>query len=119
MGAMNPATALLLSGIGGGVGSLGAGLLSSSSASANNAKALDFNRWSQLQAQEFQRTMYNQQKMDQENFYTKYQSPEAIAKQLQKLGLNPANVLGQGQGLGGSPVSMPSGMSSPALSAPA
>ena len=118
MGAMSPATALLLSGIGGSVGSLGAGLLSSSSAASNNAKALDFNRWSQLQAQEFQRTMYNQQKMDQENFYTKYQSPEAIAKQLQKLGLNPANVLGQGQGLGGSPVSMPSGLSSPALSAP-
>lgn len=119
MGAMTPATAMLYSGLIGGAGSLGAGLLSSSSASSNNAKALDFNRWSQLQAQEFQRTMYNQQKMDQENFYTKYQSPEAIAKQLQKLGLNPANVLGQGQGLGGSPVSMPSGMSSPALSAPA
>lgn len=119
MGAMSPATALLASGIIGGTGSLAGGLLSSSSASKNNETALDFNRWSQLQSQQFQQQMYTQQKLDQEDFYKKYQSPQAIAKALQQLGVNPASAFSGSTGIGTSPASMPSVPSSAALSAPA
>lgn len=119
MGAMTPATALLASGIIGGTGSLAGGLLSSSSASSNNSKALDFNKWSQLQSQQFQQQMYTQQKLDQEDFYKKYQSPQAIAKALQQLGVNPASAFSGSTGIGTAPASMPSVPSSAALSAPA
>ena len=119
MGAMTPATALLASGIIGGTGSLAGGLLSSSSASSNNSKALDFNKWSQLQSQQFQQQMYTQQKLDQENFYKKYQSPQAIATALQQLGVNPASAFSGSTGIGTSPASMLSVPSSAALSAPA
>lgn len=119
MGALTPAQALLSSGLIGAGSSLTSGLLSSSSAAKNNRTALDFQKWSQLQAQQWQEQMYSQQRMDQENFYKKYQSPEAIAAQLSKLGVNPAQVLTGGSGVGAAPASMPSGMSSPALSAPA
>lgn len=119
MGAITPATALLASGIIGGTGSLAGGLLSSSSASSNNSKALDFNKWSQLQSQQFQQQMYTQQKLDQEDFYKKYQSPQAIAKALQQLGVNPASAFSGSTGIGTSPASMPSVPSSAALSAPA
>lgn len=118
MGAMTPAGALLASGVIGGGSSLLSGLLSSNSASANNRAAMNFQKWSQLQAQQYQTQMYNQQKMDQENFYKKYQSPEAIAEQLSQLGVNPSVVLSGGHGVGASPAVMPSGISSPALSAP-
>ena len=118
MGAMAPAQALLASGLISGGTSLAGGLLSSSSAASNNQKAMDFQKWSQLQAQQYQTQMYNQQKIDQENFYKKYQSPEAIASQLAQLGVNPSVVLSGGHGVGASPVAMPSGISSPALSAP-
>lgn len=119
MGALTPAQALLSSGLIAAGSSLTSGLLSSSSAAKNNRTALDFQKWSQIQAQQWQEQMYSQQKMDQENFYKKYQSPEAIAAQLSKLGVNPAQVLTGGSGVGAAPASMPSGMSSPALSAPA
>lgn len=118
MGAMTPATALLASGIIGGTGSLAGGLLSSKSASSNNAKALDFNKWSQLQSQQFQQQMYTQQKLDQEDFYKKYQSPQAIAKALQQLGVNPASAFGGSTGIGTSPASMPGVPSTAALSSP-
>lgn len=118
MGAMTPVQALLASGVMSGAASLGSGIYASNSAAANNSTALAFNKWSQLNAQEFQRSMYNTQKLDQIDFYKKYQSPQAIADQLSKLGVNPANVFSQGSGINTSPASMPSGISSPALSAP-
>ena len=101
-----------------GLAGLGGSAISANSAAANNQKAMDFQKWSQLQAQQYQTQMYNQQRMDQENFYKKYQSPEAIASQLAQLGVNPAVALSGGHGVGASPAAMPSGMSSPALSAP-
>lgn len=118
MGAMTPVQALLASGVISGAASLGSGIYASNSAAANNSTALAFNKWSQLNAQEFQRSMYNTQKLDQIDFYKKYQSPQAIAEQLAKLGVNPAGVFSQGSGINTVPASMPSGISSPALSAP-
>ena len=102
-----------------GLAGLAGSAMSASAASSNNQQALAFNKWSQLQAQQYQTQMYNQQKIDQENFYKKYQSPEAIAKALSQLGVNPSVALSGGHGVGSAPAAMPSGMSSPALSAPA
>lgn len=102
-----------------GLAGLAGSAMSASSASANNRAALAFNKWSQLQAQDYQTQMYNQQRLDQENFYKKYQSPQAIAQALSQLGVNPAVALSGGHGVGAAPPAMPSGMSSPALSAPA
>lgn len=118
MGAMTPAGALLASGVIGAGSSLFSGLLSSDSAAANNRAAMNFQKWSQLQAQQYQTQMYNQQKLDQENFYKKYQSPDAIAQQLSQLGVNPAVALSGGHGVGAAPAAMPSGIPSPSLSAP-
>ena len=102
-----------------GLAGLAGSAISAQSASSNNQQALAFNKWSQLQAQQYQTQMYNQQKIDQENFYKKFQSPEAIAKALSQLGVNPSVALSGGHGVGSAPAAMPSGMSSPALSAPA
>lgn len=102
-----------------GLAGLAGSALSASAAESNNRQALAFNKWSQLQAQEYQTQMYNQQRLDQENFYNKYQSPQAIAHALSQLGVNPAVALSGGHGVGSAPAAMPSGMSSPALSAPA
>lgn len=102
-----------------GLAGLAGSAISASSAESNNRQALAFNKWSQLQAQEYQTQMYNQQRFDQENFYKKYQSPQAIAQALSQLGVNPAVALSGGHGVGSAPAAMPSGMSSPALSAPA
>lgn len=118
MGAMTPQTAILASGLFGGGSSLLSGMMSAGSARANNQQALDFQRWSQLEAQQFQQQMYSQQRNDQEDFFKKYQSPAAIAKALAQLGMNPANVMGGGSGISAAPASMPSGVSSPALGAP-
>ena len=92
-----------------GLAGLAGSAISASSASSNNQQALAFNKWSQLQAQEYQTQMYNQQRLDQENFYKKYQSPEAIASALSKLGVNPAVALSGGHGVGSAPAAMPSG----------
>ena len=43
---------------------------------------------------------------------------KAIANQLSQLGVNPAVALSGGHGVGAAPAAMPSGISSPALSAP-
>lgn len=95
------------------------GFLGSASASSNNRAALAFNKWSQLQAQDYNTKMYERQLEDQESMYNKYQSPQAIAKQLQEAGINPSALAGGHGFSGGSMSSVPSAGSSPALSAPA
>lgn len=63
--------------------------------------------------------MYEQQKTDQEEYYKKYQSPQAIAQQLMQAGINPAAAVnGLTSGTGSAP-SMPSAGSVSPNSAPA
>lgn len=100
----------------------GTGLLSGGigalSASSNNRAALAFNKWSQLQAQQYNTQMYERQLADQEALYNKYQSPQAIAEQLAKAGINPSALAAKSGFNGGSIPSVPSAGSSPALSSP-
>lgn len=95
---------------------LASGLLSSQSASENNRKSLDFAKWSQLQAQDYNTAMYQQQLYDQKKMYEQYQSPQAIAHQLAQAGLNPSAMSGQLQS--GSIPSVPSGGSASPVSVP-
>lgn len=100
-------TALL---IGAGIGTAGAiagSAVSSHGAQEANEDAMDFNSWQADINRKWQSNMYERQRQDQENFYQKYQSPEAIGKALSGLGVNPATVF-SGQSLGGSVPSMPS-----------
>lgn len=101
----------------GGTG-LMSGILGSSSASSNNARMLEYNRWAQKDAQAYNTQMYERQLADQESMYNKYQSPQAIAQQLKAAGINPS-ALAAGQGFsGGSMPSVPAAGSSPVSSAP-
>lgn len=99
-----------------GASGLASGLLSSQAAKSNNAASLGFSKWSQLQAQEYNRQMYEKQLYDQKKMYEQYQSPQAIAQQLAQAGLNPSAMSGSI----GSPSmpSVPSGGSSSSVSAP-
>ena len=102
----------------GGTGLLSGGL-GAVSASSNNRAALAFNKWSQLQAQQYNTQMYERQLADQEALYTKYQSPQAIAEQLAKAGINPSALAAKSGFNGGSMPSVPSAGSASPLSAPA
>lgn len=113
---MGASAGLIALGLGGAAGSLGAGILSSKSASSNNSSALAFNRWSQLESQRYNKEMYEQQLKDQESMYNKYQSPSAIAQQLRAAGINPAAATSQVAG--GNMPSVPSASGSSPLSAP-
>lgn len=97
-------TAMLIGGGLSAASGLASGLFGSSSARSNNAATLAFNREMQQKSMDFEREMYAKQLSDQENLYNKYQSPQAIAAQLAKAGLNPSALAGKG--LSGS--SMPS-----------
>lgn len=100
-------TALL---IGAGIGTAGAiagSAVSSHGAQEANEDAMDFNAWQADLNRKWQTNIYERQRQDQENFYQKYQSPEAIGKALTGLGVNPATIF-SGQSLGGSIPSMPS-----------
>lgn len=114
---MGASAGLIALGLGGAAGSLGAGVLSSSSASKNNNAALGFNKWSQLESQRYNKEMYEKQLQDQIDMYTKYQSPQAIAQQLRAAGINPAAATSQVAG--GNMPSAPSAAGSSPLSAPA
>lgn len=86
-------------------------------ASQTNAEMMQTNKDMQADAQKWNEKMYVQQMQDQEDMYNKYQSPQAIAKQLREAGLNPS-ALASGGLSGGSMPSVPSVGSSPALSSP-
>ena len=88
-------------------GNLAGSALSSYGANQANEALMAFNSAEAQKNRQFQKDMYNQQLADQELMYNKYQSPEAIAKQLKNIGVNPAKVLGSGQGFGSVP-SVPS-----------
>lgn len=99
-----------------GASGLASGILSSQSAKSNNQASLGFSKWSQLQAQEYNRQMYEKQLYDQKKMYEQYQSPQAIAQQLAKAGLNPSAMSGS---IGSPSIpSVPSGGSSSPVSAP-
>lgn len=99
-----------------GASGLASGFLSSQSAKSNNQASLGFSKWSQLQAQEYNRQMYEKQLYDQKKMYEQYQSPQAIARQLAQAGLNPSAMSGS---IGSPSIpSVPSGGSSSPVSAP-
>lgn len=101
-------TALL---IGAGIGTAGAvagSAISSKGAQSVNEDVMSFNAEQADKARSYQTMMYERQKLDQENFYKQYQSPEAISKSLAGLGVNPSSVFSSGQSIGGSASSMPS-----------
>lgn len=100
------------------LGSLGASLIGSSISSAganevNNA-TMAFNARMQKEAQAYNTQMYERQLADSRETYEKYQSPQALVKAYESIGLNPAAVLGN-LGNGGSP-SVPSASGSPTAS---
>lgn len=80
------------------LGNIAGSAISSSGANSANSQLMAFNSQEAEKNRQFQRDMYNQQLSDQERMYNQYQSPEAIAKQLQSIGLNPSAVLGKGSG---------------------
>lgn len=115
---MGVSTALL---VGAGIaaaGGLAGSAISSAGAKSTNQAALGFNEWSQKDAQAYNTQMYERQLADQESMYNKYQSPQAIAKQLRSAGINPSAVFGSGKGMTSGLPSVPAAASSPALSAP-
>lgn len=95
-------------GAGLGLASIVGGLFSSKSASDNNAAMLRYNQWALKEQERYNKEMYEQQKVDQENYYNKYQSPQAIAQQLREAGINPAAAVGGLTGGTSSTPSMPS-----------
>lgn len=91
------------------LGNLGGAAISASGANSANADMMAFNRKEAAKNRAFQKEMYQQQLSDQEMMYNKYQSPEAIARQLQSIGVNAAGVFGSGKsGFSGSLPSVPS-----------
>lgn len=94
------------------IGNIAGSAISGSQASAVNEDTMDFNHNEAQLARQWQEKMYNQQVSDQRQNYQLYQSPEAIAKMLGKIGVNPAKIFSSGaSGLGsiGSVPSVPSG----------
>lgn len=91
------------------LGNIAGSAISASGANATNRLAMQFNSLEAAKNRLFQQQMYNQQVKDQERMYNQYQSPEAIAKQLEKIGVNGAGVFGSGKsGFSGSMSSVPS-----------
>ena len=106
-------------GAGLGLASIVGGMFSSKSASDNNARSMAYNKWALQEQERYNTEMYEKQKADQEEYYKKYQSPQAIAQQLMQAGINPAAaVSGLTSGTGSAP-SMPSAGSVSPNSAPA
>lgn len=100
-----------------GIGSVVGSAISAAGASDLNEDTMDFNRVEAEKARQFQKEMYNQQLLDQQNSYEKYLSPEALARQYGKLGVNPSSVFGSGKsGFSGSLPSVPSAPSGSAAS---
>lgn len=95
-------------GAGLGLASIVGGMFSSKSASDNNARSMAYNKWALQEQERYNKEMYEQQKADQEEYYKKYQSPQAIAQQLMQAGINPAAAVNGLTGGTGSAPSMPS-----------
>lgn len=106
---------LLLGGALSAVGGLGGAALSSSAASAVNEETMDFNAAEAEKARQFQKSMYQQQVADSTRMYKQFNSPQAIARQLKAIGVNPATIFSKGgSGMGGSAVVPSLGSSSQA-----
>lgn len=125
---MGAEVGLLMAGLVSAIGGITAASISSSGAQATNAQQIGATKELQEDAQQYNTEMYNrqvadarqnyaQQRDDQQNFYKQYQSPQAIASQLQKIGINPSAVFGAGKGLQGMPtvpsIASPSAPTSP------
>ncbi len=94
----------------------GSGLLGSiiSSVGAKRAlnKQIDYNKWAQLNQQQFNAEEAQKARDFQTEFYEQYQSPSAMVKQYQEAGLNPALAYNGGTNTPPSATSASSGMSS-------
>lgn len=91
------------------VGSLAGSAISASGAQATNKQAMQFNAEEAEKNRAFQELMYNKQINDQQRMYNLYQSPQAIARQLSKIGVNPAGAFASGKsGFSGSMSGVPS-----------
>lgn len=94
------------------VGNIAGSAMSAAGAREANNQAMRFNAAEAEKNRNFQREMYNQQFQDQKSLYNEFQSPSAIAKQLQQIGVNAAGAFASGQsGFTGSMPSVPSGSS--------
>ena len=91
------------------LGNLAGSAISASGAESTNRQAMAFNALEAQKNRVFQKAMYSQQLADQERMYNQYQSPEAIAKQLEKIGVNAAGAFAGGKsGFSGSMSGVPS-----------
>lgn len=91
------------------VGSVAGAGISAAGASSLNEDTMDFNREEAEKARQFQREMYGQQLSDQQMMFDKNLSPQALARQYGKIGVNPSAVFGSGKsGFSGSLPSIPS-----------
>lgn len=98
-------------------GNLAGAAVSGAGAASLNEATMNFNREEAAKARQFQKDMYQQQLNDQQILYEKYQSPEALARQFGKAGVNPSAVLGTGKGgFSGALPSVPSAPSGSAAS---
>lgn len=90
------------------LGNIAGSAISANGAQGANSQAMAFNAQQAQLNREWQEKMYKQQLGDQEAMYNKYQSPEAIAKALQKIGVNAAGAFSGGNsGFSGSLPSVP------------
>lgn len=99
------------------VGNLVGAGISAAGAASMNEDTMNFNREEAAKARQFQKDMYQQQLIDQQMLYEKYQSPEALVRQFGQAGVNSAAVLGSGKGgFSGALPSVPSAPSGSAAS---